>query len=200
VAHAGRAEHVRTDGDRTVCQRGAGTHCGADPPSIAAKRPEDWASAAASPPDRPSPPLRAAAPLPTGCPPPPDRTPDSPPASFHDWRSAAPDAVPGSTNASSRNSTSGQTAPIAIMTAPTIAIPAAWAVESPFPATTPAESWTPIPRTSEAIGEMSRQEMNQRRLFQNQLLVLSLSSPPAEIGAVAARMMSAASRTNMITR
>jgi hypothetical protein len=47
-----------------------------------------------------------------------------PPASDHDWRSAAPDGVPGSTKASSRNSTSGHTAPIAITMQPTIAMPA----------------------------------------------------------------------------
>ena len=71
--------------------------------------------------------------LPTDCLPPPDRTPDRPPASDHDWRSAAPEAVPGSTKASSRNSTSGQSAPIAIMTQPTTAIPPPGAVESPLP-------------------------------------------------------------------
>ena len=108
--------------------------------------------------------------------------------------------MPGSTNASNRNSTNGQIAPTATMTAPMTAMPAAWAVESPVPATTPSESFTPIPSTSAAVGAMSRQEMNQRRLFQNHVLVLSLTNPPAEIGAVAARMISAASRTNMMTR
>jgi hypothetical protein len=123
-----------------------------------------------------------------------------PPASDHDWRNAAPDAVPGSTKASSRNSTNGQTAPIAIITVPTTAIPAAAAVWSPLPATIPAESWVPIPSTSAVIGAISKQAMNQRRLFQNHTLVVSLTSPAAEIGAVATRMINAAARTNMMIR
>ncbi len=56
-----------------------------------------------------------------------------------------------------------------------------------------------MPSSSAAVGEMSRQAKNQRSVFQNQTLPTSLTSPPAEIGAVATRMISAASRTNMIS-
>ena len=65
---------------------------------------------------------------------------------------------------------------------------------------TPVDSFTPMPSTSAAIGEISRQEKNQRSVFQNHTLPISDTRPPAEIGAVATRMISAASRTNMISR
>src|SRR4051794_12267984 len=71
------------------------------------------ASAPAPPPERPSRLLTSAA-APPSSPRRPETTPDSPPASDQDCRSAAPEAVPGSTKASSRNSASGQTAPIAM--------------------------------------------------------------------------------------
>lgn len=127
----------------------------------------------------------------------PDISPDMPPASDHDCRSAAPDAVPGSTNASSRNSTSGDVAPIATISAPTTALPTAAAVLSPLPLITPLDTCTPIPSTSADVGPISRLLMNHRKDFQNHALVDSASSPAAVIGEVATRISNAASRTNI---
>src|SRR6476659_4956000 len=119
---------------------------------------------------------------------PPVSRPLSPPAASSDARKEAPLPVPGSTNANSRNITSGQNAPTTTSTVPTTASPTAAWVDSPAPASTPSVSSFPIPRTKAAKGAIICAEMNHRRHFQNQARVPSDSSPAAEIGEVAIRI------------
>jgi len=123
-----------------------------------------------------------------------------PPASLTDCRRAAPEPVPGSTNASSLNSTIGHSAPISTSTQPTTAVPVAATVSVPAPCTTPRESDTPMPRISAAAGAMSSALMNQRSDFQNHALVDSLSNPAAAIGVVASSTTRDASRTSITSR
>src|SRR3954447_17383443 len=96
-----------------------------------------WDSAPDSPPERPSTLDWVAAPLPADEDLPPLMTPDMPPASDHDFRNAAPEAVPGSTNASSRNRIIGQTAPMAMTMQPTTAMPACAVLEALAAAVSP---------------------------------------------------------------
>src|SRR5450631_374023 len=160
-----------------------------------ANRPCVWESASDSPIERPPPSCMAAAEPPSPPPFPPIRE-ATPPEAANEDRAAAPDDVPGSTNASIRNRISGHTAPIKISMDDTKAMPTAAAFLSPVPETTPWLILTPMPSTSAARGEISEAEMNQRIDFQNQVRPISLVSPPAEIADVVARIIRAAHRAS----
>src|SRR5680860_1747561 len=166
-----------------------------------ANRPWVWESASDSPIERPPPSWRVPAEPPASAPPPlPPIRAATPPEAANEDRTAAPEEVPGSTNASIRNTISGHTAPIRISMADTSAIPTAAAFLSPLPATTPWLILTPMPNTSAASGEISEAEMNQRRDFQNQARPISLVNPAAEIAEVVARIIRAAQRASWMNR
>src|SRR5674476_730422 len=162
-----------------------------------ANRPRVWESASDSPIERPPASCAVPAELPAPGPPPlPPSRDATPPEAANEDRTAAPEEVPGSTNASIRNTTSGHTAPIRISMEETSAMPTAAAFLSPLPETTPWLILTPMPSTRAASGEISEAEMNQRQDFQNQVRPISLVSPAAEIAEVVARIIRAAHRAS----
>src|ERR1035437_8898869 len=162
-----------------------------------ANRPCVWESASASPIERPPASCAVPAELPAPAPPPlPPIREATPPEAANEDRTAAPEEVPGSTNSSIRNTTSGHTAPIRISMDDTSAMPTAAAFLSPLPASTPSLILTPMPSTRAASGEISEAEMNQRQDFQNQLRPMSLVSPAAEIAEVVVRIIRAAHRAS----
>src|SRR5665811_2257103 len=162
-----------------------------------ANRPRVWESASDSPIERPPASCAVPAELPAPGPPPlPPSRDATPPEAANEDRTAAPEEVPGSTNANIRNTTSGHTAPIRISMADTSAMPTAAAFLSPLPETTPWLILTPMPSTRAASGEISEAEMNQRQDFQNQVRPISAVSPAAEIAEVVAKIIRAAHRAS----
>src|SRR5665647_30824 len=88
-----------------------------------ANRPRVWESASDSPIERPPASCAVPAELPAPGPPPlPPSRDATPPEAANEDRTAAPEEVPGSTNANIRNTTSGHTAPIRISMADTSAM------------------------------------------------------------------------------
>jgi hypothetical protein len=163
---------------------------------------------------RPSEAVSLAAPDPAAAPPAPAplpfNRPETPPLAFIVDRNEAPEAVPGSTKASSRNSTIGMKQATSMMIDPTTDMPMFSEVEakcsglSPMPFSSPSgmpahANCVPIPTTSASSGSISTHAKNQRIDFHIHDFVPSDSAPAAAIGMVATRISSAAERTIMIT-
>ena len=183
-----------------ACPTGPSTPISA--PAELAKREVVASALASSPADRPLPSVLDAAPevpkdvgaLPPG------RSPCRPPWAANPLRIAAPELVPGSTNASILNKASGAKQPMRMSITPGTAVPTAAATESPSLVTTPVVSWIPTPITNAINTGVNAAAWNQRSDFQNQDRPASETSPAAAIGVVAARTSSAPARVSMTSR
>ena len=170
------------------------------PPAELAKREVVASALASSPAERPLPSVLDAAPAVPAEALLPGRSPWRPPCAARPLRIAAPELVPGSTNASILNSASGAKQPIRMSITPGTAVPTAAATESPPLVTTPVVSWIPTPITSAISTGVNAAAWNQRSDFQNQDRPASETSPAAAIGVVAASTSRAPARVSMTSR
>ena len=171
-----------------------------NPPADCAKRALVASSPVDSPPARPVLSVWDAAelPPPVGLAPP--SRPCTPPTADIPWRIAAPELVPGSTNASSLNSANGATVETRSSITAGTAVPIAADKDAECWVTTAVLSLAPTPITRAISGGVSAAAWVQRTLFQNQDWPTCETSPAAAIGAVAVRITRAAPRVSMTTR
>ena len=152
-------------------------------------------SAALSPEDRPFGSVADAAPVVPSAPP--GSIPWTPPWAASPVRRAAPELVPGSTNARSLNSASGLKQPIRMRNTPGTAVPMALWSWSTYPRATPDVICTPSPKVRIISTGVRAAAWNQRRLFQNHDRPASETRPAAAIGVAAASTISAPARVSM---
>ncbi|MFC5041840.1 hypothetical protein [Ornithinimicrobium kibberense] len=156
-----------------------------------------WPSADTSPAGRPCPSRVDAAPE-VATPRP--VSPRRPPWASYPARIAAPEEVPGSTNASSLNRASGENAAMQIRNTPGIAVPIVVASPSASPWTTPVVTEVPRPSTRATRTGVNAAAWNHRNDVQNQPLENPAASPAAAIGPVATSTSRAPARVSMTSR
>ncbi len=123
-----------------------------------------------------------------------------PPFAARPARIAAPEELPGSTNANSLNNASGAKHDIKMIRIAGTAVPTA-AARSVSPGTTTVElTCTPNPSISTIRTGVNAAAWNQRKLFQNHARPPSQTSPDAAIGVVAANTINATARTIITSR
>src|SRR4051812_11448249 len=98
-----------------------------------------------------------------------------PPAACHPARIAAPEAVPGSTNANNLNNANGAATDTQISTTPGSAVPTVASIEPALPVATPSVNLTPTPITITTSSGVAAAACVHRTDFQNQAQVVWLA-------------------------